>query len=63
MKTVIIDNYDSFTYNLSHLVKELGAEVPYYVTMLSNWKNWKNSIKSFFHPVPVFHQKQACCSK
>ena len=27
---VIIDNYDSFTYNLSHLVKELGAEVTVY---------------------------------
>lgn len=27
MKVVIIDNYDSFTYNLSHLVKELGADV------------------------------------
>lgn len=27
MKIAIIDNYDSFTYNLSHLVKELGAEV------------------------------------
>lgn len=27
MNIVIIDNYDSFTYNLSHLVKELGAEV------------------------------------
>lgn len=27
MKTVIIDNYDSFTYNLSHLLKELGTEV------------------------------------
>lgn len=27
MKTAIIDNYDSFTYNLSHLVKEFGAEV------------------------------------
>ena len=24
---VIIDNYDSFTYNLAHLVKELGTEV------------------------------------
>ena len=27
MKLIIIDNYDSFTYNLSHLVKELGADV------------------------------------
>ena len=27
MEIVIIDNYDSFTYNLAHLVKELGAEV------------------------------------
>lgn len=29
-KIVIIDNYDSFTYNLSHLVKELGADVTVY---------------------------------
>lgn len=29
-KIVIIDNYDSFTNNLSHLVKELGAEVTVY---------------------------------
>lgn len=27
MKIAIIDNYDSFTYNLRHLVRELGAEV------------------------------------
>lgn len=26
-KIVVIDNYDSFTYNLVHLVKELGVEV------------------------------------
>lgn len=30
MKIVIIDNYDSFTYNLSHLIKEQGAEVTVY---------------------------------
>ena len=27
MNIVIIDNYDSFTYNLSHLLKELGANI------------------------------------
>jgi anthranilate synthase/aminodeoxychorismate synthase-like glutamine amidotransferase len=27
MKLLIIDNYDSFTYNLVHLFEELGAEV------------------------------------
>lgn len=27
MKTVIIDNYDSFTYNLFHLLDSLGADV------------------------------------
>ncbi|MCD8305112.1 MAG: aminodeoxychorismate/anthranilate synthase component II [Prevotella sp.] len=26
-RIIIIDNYDSFTYNLAHLVRELGAEV------------------------------------
>lgn len=34
MEIAIIDNYDSFTYNLSHLVKELGADV----TVLRNDK-------------------------
>ena len=26
-RILVVDNYDSFVYNLSHLVKELGAEV------------------------------------
>lgn len=30
MNIVIIDNYDSFTYNLAHLVRELGADVTVY---------------------------------
>ncbi len=27
MRCIIIDNYDSFTYNLVHLLRELGADV------------------------------------
>lgn len=27
MKIAVVDNYDSFTYNLVHLIKELGADV------------------------------------
>ncbi len=29
-RVVIVDNYDSFTYNLAHLVKQLGATVEVY---------------------------------
>ena len=43
MKIVIIDNYDSFTYNLSHLVKELGAEV----TVLRNDQFALDDLKSY----------------
>ena len=30
MRIAIIDNYDSFTYNLAHLIKEMGAHVTVY---------------------------------
>lgn len=42
-KVVIVDNYDSFTYNLSHLVKELGAEV----TVLRNDKFALDDLEPF----------------
>lgn len=43
MNIVIIDNYDSFTYNLSHLVKELGADV----TVLRNDKFLLQDLEPF----------------
>lgn len=43
MKIVIIDNYDSFTYNLSHLLKELGAEV----TVLRNDQFQLSQLETF----------------
>ena len=43
MKIVIIDNYDSFTYNLSHLIKEIGAEV----TVIRNAQFTLNQLEPF----------------
>ena len=43
MKIVIIDNYDSFTYNLSHLIKEIGADV----TVIRNDQFTLNQLKPF----------------
>ncbi len=43
MKIVIIDNYDSFTYNLAHLVKTLGTQV----TVLRNDQFAIDDLKAF----------------
>lgn len=43
MKIVIIDNYDSFTYNLSHLIKEIGTEV----TVIRNDQFTLNQLEPF----------------
>lgn len=43
MKVVVIDNYDSFTYNLVHLLKELGADV----TVFRNDKFQLSQLESF----------------
>lgn len=43
MEIAIIDNYDSFTYNLSHLVKQMGASV----TVFRNDKFELGQLESF----------------
>ena len=42
-QVVVIDNYDSFTYNLVHLVRQLGAQV----TVLRNDQFVLESLQSF----------------
>lgn len=61
MKTVIIDNYDSFTYNLAHLVKELGAEVDVLRNDKFRLEELEPYDKSSSHPAPVSPRKPDCC--
>lgn len=49
---VIIDNYDSFTYNLSHLVKELGSEVTVYRNDKFQMSQLQNFDKIILSPGP-----------
>ena len=44
MKTVIIDNYDSFTYNLVHYIEEINDERP---IVLRNDKFELNDLEKF----------------
>lgn len=52
MKTVIIDNYDSFTYNLRHLIEELGVEVDVVRNDLFELKELEKYDKIFLSPGP-----------
>lgn len=52
MKISIIDNYDSFTYNLAHLVKELGAEVKVYRNDQFEMKDLADTDKIILSPGP-----------
>ena len=42
-RILVLDNYDSFTYNLSHLIKEIGAEV----TVIRNDQFTLNQLEPF----------------
>ena len=61
MKILLLDNYDSFTYNLLHAVKELGATV---VEVVRNDQitlmKWNDLIRSYFHRGREYPKKQAC---
>ena len=58
MKIVIIDNYDSFVYNLSHAIKELGAEV----TVKRNDQFRLEELEEFDKIlVRGFRENPACC--
>jgi anthranilate synthase component 2 len=52
MKIAIIDNYDSFTYNLSHMVKEAGAEVTVFRNDQFELKNLEAFDKIILSPGP-----------
>lgn len=56
----IIDNYDSFTYNLVHLVKELGAETCVLRNDCFRLDELKRYDKILLSPVRASPKKLAC---
>ncbi len=63
MKILVLDNYDSFTYNLVYIVRQLG-----YGTKMDVFRNDKISLedidqydKIILSPGPGFHPKQGSC--
>lgn len=58
MKVVIIDNYDSFTYNLAHLVKELGADVTVFRNDQFQLPELERFDKIILSPGPAFRRRR-----
>ena len=59
VSVAVIDNYDSFTYNLVHLVRSLGAQV----TVFRNDQfDLPTMTSSCFRPVQASRQRLGCCS-
>lgn len=62
MKVLLFDNYDSFTYNLLHILKELGAEVEVHRNDKISLDEVERFDKTFCHPVRAFRRRQASCA-
>jgi anthranilate synthase component 2 len=59
---LLIDNYDSFTYNLVHYLGELGAEVPHVVRndALTCRRRWRCKPEgSCCRPAPAIPTRRA----
>ena len=57
MNIVIIDNYDSFTYNLAHIVEQFSNQVIVMRNNEVNWKAIKDCDKIIFSPGPGLPEK------
>ena len=51
MRTLIIDNYDSFTYNLFHMIAEVNGEVPFVI--MNDEANWHIDQLAYFDNVVI----------
>jgi anthranilate/para-aminobenzoate synthase component II len=51
LKTLVIDNYDSFTYNLVHLLAEANQEEPFVVR--NNELNWTSLARLNFDNIVI----------
>ncbi len=61
MKILVFDNYDSFTYNLVHLVEKiLHQKVDVFRNDEIPWKSVKEYDKIILSPGPVFLKKLVC---
>ena len=59
MKILLFDNYDSFTYNLLHILKEFGADTE----VFRNDRITRDSTRSSCRRDPGFRRRLASCCR
>ena len=56
-KILVIDNYDSFTYNLVHYLEDLDCEVEVFRNDMIDINHVNNLTKFYYHQDQVFLMK------